>query len=248
MITAANFTDFLYRPRRPEELDTAAGGGVMFSQAPHQVDVVRLLGGGRVRGVRASTGAWDPARPTEGAYAAHLDFEDGAFGTLTYSGYAHFDTDELCGWIGETGKPRDPESYGTARAALARIASAAEEASLKNARAYGSGPAGRPSPERPRHHNHFGLLVASCEGADLRPTADGVMIYADAERRFEPVPLPEVPRAEVIDELYDAVVLGRPPLHDGAWGMATTEVCLAMLRSAREGREIALGHQSAVRP
>ena len=46
MITALNFTDFLYRPRRPEELDTASGGGVLFSQAAHQVDIVRLLGGG----------------------------------------------------------------------------------------------------------------------------------------------------------------------------------------------------------
>src|SRR4029077_20982213 len=27
MITALNFTDFLYRPRRPEELDTSKGGG-----------------------------------------------------------------------------------------------------------------------------------------------------------------------------------------------------------------------------
>ena len=63
MITALNFTDFLYRPRRPEELVTEQGGGVVFSQAAHQIDIVRLLGGGRVRSVRASTGAWDPARP-----------------------------------------------------------------------------------------------------------------------------------------------------------------------------------------
>ncbi len=45
MINALNFTDYLYRPRRPEELDTAQGGGVLFSQAPHQVEVVRLLAG-----------------------------------------------------------------------------------------------------------------------------------------------------------------------------------------------------------
>jgi phthalate 4,5-cis-dihydrodiol dehydrogenase len=51
---------------------------------------------------------------------------------------------------------------------------------------------------------------------------------------------------EVIDELYDAVVHGRKPLHDGAWAMATLEVCLAMLRSGRDGREIALAHQVAV--
>jgi phthalate 4,5-cis-dihydrodiol dehydrogenase len=72
MITALNFTDFLYRPRRPEELDTARGGGAVYNQAAHHVDIVRLLGGGRLKSVRAQTGAWDPARPTEGAYSAHL--------------------------------------------------------------------------------------------------------------------------------------------------------------------------------
>ena len=55
-----------------------------------------------------------------------------------------------------------------------------------------------------------------------------------------------MPRAEVIDELYDAVVLGRPPLHTGEWGMATVEVCLAMLQSSRSGQEVALKHQVAL--
>src|SRR5215211_4626742 len=52
MIHAMYYTDFLYRPRRPEELDTAKGGGVVFSQAAHQVDIVRLLCGGKARSVR----------------------------------------------------------------------------------------------------------------------------------------------------------------------------------------------------
>ncbi|MSQ63690.1 MAG: Gfo/Idh/MocA family oxidoreductase, partial [Betaproteobacteria bacterium] len=67
MITALNFTDYLYRPRRPEELDTPRGGGAVFNQAAHQVDVVRMLAGARAISVRASTGAWDASRPTEGA-------------------------------------------------------------------------------------------------------------------------------------------------------------------------------------
>ncbi|MFX8719861.1 gfo/Idh/MocA family oxidoreductase, partial [Acinetobacter baumannii] len=45
MVTALNFTDFLYRPRRPAELETSRGGGVVYSQAAHQVDVVRRLVG-----------------------------------------------------------------------------------------------------------------------------------------------------------------------------------------------------------
>ena len=47
----------------------------------------------------------------------------------------------------------------------------------------------------------------------------------------------------VIDELYEAVVEGRPPLHDGAWALASLEVCLAILRSAREGGDVMLRHQ-----
>jgi phthalate 4,5-cis-dihydrodiol dehydrogenase len=57
------------------------------------------------------------------------------------------------------------------------------------------------------------------------------------------LPPPGVPRAEVIDELYGAVVSGLAPLHDGAWAMATLEVVLAILRSAREAHDVALEHQ-----
>jgi len=238
MITAVNYTDFLYRPRRPDELDTERGGGVVFSQAAHQVDVVRLLAGMPVRSVRAATGDWDPARAAQGAYTAFLQFEGGAAASLVYSGYARFDTDAFCGWISELGEPRNPDHYGTARARLAGIASAQDEAALKEGRTYG--PLASPSPEAsgPRFHNHFGLVIVSCDHADLRPTPDGVMVYGDTTRWRETVAVPAVPRQEVIDELYDAVVHGRPAVHTGQWGMATLNVCLALLRSAREGREI----------
>lgn len=245
MINALNFTDFLYRPRRPEELDTAQGGGVVWSQGAHQVDIVRLLGGGRVRSVRAATGRWDPARPTEGAYSAFLTFEEGAFATLTYSGYGRFDSDEVNGWIGELGQDRSQRRYGEARAKLLGV-SPEQEAALKTARTYG-GEAPVAVQTAPRPHDHFGLVVASCERADLRPRPDGVMIYADADEILDPLPAPAVPRAEVVDELADAVVHGLPPLHDGAWGLATTEVCLAILASAREGRELTMREQCAAR-
>ena len=80
----------------------------MFSQAAHQIDIVRLLGGGMVKSVRAATGAWEKKRPTEGAYSAFLSFEDGTFATVAYSGYAHFDSDEFTGWIGEMGHAQGP--------------------------------------------------------------------------------------------------------------------------------------------
>jgi len=54
-----------------------------------------------------------------------------------------------------------------------------------------------------------------------------------------------VPRAGVIDELYDAAVNRLTPLHDGVWGLATTEACLAILESARSGKEVPLKHQTS---
>jgi len=240
MIHALNYTDFLYRPRRPEELDTAQGGGAVFNQAAHQVDIVRLIGGSRVKTVRAATGAWDTARPTEGAYSALLTFEDGAFASLTYGGYGHFDSDEFSGWIGEMGQQK--QAYARAPQ---RFANAADEAAFKNARNYGGANWQETAAQAPAHQ-HFGTIIVSCERADLRPMPDGVMIYQNGTARLDPLPAPSIPRAQVVDELYAAVVDGKPPLHDGAWAMATLEVCLAMLQSAREGREVMVGHQVAV--
>ena len=239
MITALNYTDFLIRPRRPEELDTAQGGGAVFNQAAHQVDIVRLLGGGRVKTVRAATGAWDAARPTEGAYSALLTFESGAFASLTYGGYGHFDSDEFSGWVGEMGQAKQPYARKPQG-----FASAADEAAFKSARNYG-GPAYQPPAAQDLAHQHFGTIIVSCERADLRPVPNGVTIYQNGTERLDPLPAPAVPRAEVIDELYAAVANGMPPLHDGAWAMATLEVCLAMLQSAREGRDVTLSHQVA---
>jgi phthalate 4,5-cis-dihydrodiol dehydrogenase len=239
MIHALNYTDFLRRPRRPEELDTAQGGGAVYNQAAHQMDIVRLLGGGDVASVRAVTGAWDPARPTEGAYTALLTFANGAFASLTYGGYGHFDSDEFAGWIGESGRIKQP--YASKPKAYASVT---EELAAKAARNYG-GANYQPATEAPHAHHHFGTIIVTCDRAELRPMPNGVMIYRDGEARLDPLPPPTVPRGEVIDELYAAVVDGKPPLHDGAWAMATLEACLVILTSSREGRDIALTRQVA---
>jgi phthalate 4,5-cis-dihydrodiol dehydrogenase len=242
MIHALNYTDYLYRPRRPEELDTAQGGGAVFNQAAHQVDIVRLLGGGMVKSVRAMTGKWDPARPTEGAYSALLTFESGAFASLVYGGYGQFDSDEFQGWVGEMGQRKDSSRATPPQ----RFTDPAQEATHKAARSYG-GAAYQPSATGPLAHQHFGTIIVSCARGDLRPLPHGVMIYENGASRLEPLPPPRAPRTEVIDELFDAVVNGKQPLHDGAWAKATLEVCLAILRSAEEGTDIALVYQVALR-
>ena len=66
LIHSFNYTNYLYRPRRPEELDTAKGGGILFNQVPHQIDTARLLAGGVVRAcarrLPCSTGRARPRR------------------------------------------------------------------------------------------------------------------------------------------------------------------------------------------
>lgn len=241
MIHALNYTDFLYRPRRPEELRTEDGGGVVFSQAAHQVDVVRLLAGAPVARVRAVTGDWDPARPTQGAYSALLWFEGGAFASLSYNGYGHFDSDEWCGWIGEMGIDKSPDAYGAARRKLAAVSSPSEEARLKASGTYGgAGYVAAPTGGSRAWHQHFGPIVVSCERGDVRPLPDCVWVYDDRKKERRPLDVPRVPRFEVIDELYDAVVGGVPALHDGRWARATLGVCLALLESAGSNQDVAL--------
>ena len=212
MVQSLNYTDFLYRPRRPEELDPARAGGAIFNQAPHQVDVARLLCGGKAVGVRAVTGAWDAARPVDAAYSALLTFADGASASLTYSGFGHFDSDELMNWIGESGGMKDASRYGDAR----RILANGNEVNLRRARAYGTTATALPAPVP--HHPHFGQIIVSCEHADLRPMTDSIWIYGDAERRREMLPAPATPRREVLDAFYNAAIGGVKPISDRRMG------------------------------
>jgi len=64
---------------------------------PHQVDIVRLIGGGMVKSVRAVTGVWDSMRTSEGASVCFLHFEDGAAATIVYNGRGYFDTANFSG-------------------------------------------------------------------------------------------------------------------------------------------------------
>ena len=165
--------------------------------AARQVDVVRLLAGKRALRVRASVGAWDTARPTEGAYQAMLWFEEGAVASLVYSGYGHFDSDEWCDDISEMGSPKDPAQYGAARRRLAAAGSPDDEARLKAAGTYG-GEAYRPQsstpggdPRRPLHQ-YFGPILVTCERGDLRPMPDGVWVYGDDSRERRALQHPAV--------------------------------------------------------
>jgi phthalate 4,5-cis-dihydrodiol dehydrogenase len=237
LINALNYTDFLYRPRRPEELDTARGGGVVFSQGVHQVDIIRLLAGGLARQVCAYTGNWDSERPTEGAYVAQIAF-DGCIASMTYSGYGFFDSDEWMDGFGELGARKDMQAYGNARRAL-KARGAASEMDLKAARTYGL----PDKPSSPETYEHFGPIIVSLEKADLRLTPEGLHVYAEDRREFRPAPPFRFSRSEMTAAIHSAVRLGRPPAQSGRWGLASLEVCHAILKSAAYNAPVRLEHQ-----
>jgi len=247
MIHSWLYSDFLYRPRTPEELDTSLGGGVIFNQGPHQIDTIRVLGGGLIRSVRATTGIWDPTRRSEGSVVAFFEFADGVPATMVYSGYDHFDTDELFQWIGPYGLPKDPNHHGRARRTLRETAPTPEQETAIKA-SYGYGGTHKrerhtPQPTPTPHQNHWGLMIVSCQKGDMRQSPEGIVIYGDEGKREIPMPRDPGSDRSVIAEFYEAVVQDRPTFRDGRWEKATLEVCLAILQSARERREVQLIHQ-----
>jgi len=239
MINTWNFTDWMYRPRRPDELEIGQGGGVTFRQGSHQFDIIRLLGGGLVRSVRATTFDWDPARRSIGAHVVALQFQDGAAATAVYNGYGYFSTMELIADVSEWGFVEPLAKRAPVRRGSAGL-SPADELEAKRRRAVHAIPASAP------HQPHFGLTLVSCERGDIRQSPDGLYVYAEAGREEIAVPTDKSPRDLVLDE-FAAAISGRvKPIHDGRWGLANLEVCLAAIESSRTGTDIELRHQVAI--
>lgn len=239
-----NWNDWLLRALVASEVDTAQGSGVVFRQGPHQIDIVRFLGGGKVRSVRAVAGRRDPAYPDgEGNYTALLEFEDGAAATMVFDGYGYFDVAELTWGIGESGmRMKNPESL-LPRARPAGPVSAAQKYELvRSGNPYGYGEGGGVDASSPRRNPFFGLTIVSCERGVMRQQPDGVFVYTAQGRSAVEAPAHRGRTSELV-ELCDALEHNRPTLLDARWGMATTEVCLAILQSSRERRDVRLSHQ-----
>jgi phthalate 4,5-cis-dihydrodiol dehydrogenase len=246
MLNALNYTDFIYRPRRPEELDTSQGGGVVFSQGAHQIDVLRLLAGGYCTSVRAGTGQWHANRSTEGAYSALLQFGD-VFASATYNGYGFYDSDALMNWVGEMGQSKAQSTHRNTHAKHATTSDEITEAHAKAERNFG-GKNYNPATANPPAiaHQHFGFLLVSCDHGDIRLTAQGLEIHDKNGLHTIDAPASATPRQTVIDELSRTARNKTLPLHSGAWSRATLEVCLGIIASADKGQDIIMHQQVAL--
>jgi phthalate 4,5-cis-dihydrodiol dehydrogenase len=237
------YNDWMRRPVTPAEVDERTGGGVVFRQAPHQVDIVRFFGGGRMSSVSASTGAaLAPGYPIDGNYVAHATFESGMGAALVFSGYGNFDVRELTWGVGEGGRRASAEELRGRRAPYRGPIPAEEK--------YRD-PAYQPTALREARyresddHDFFGLTICTGSAGDIRQSPSGLLVYTETGAEEIPVAPDRYRNGELI-ELRDAVAEGRPAFPDHHWGRATLEVVLAIRESARSGDVVRLQFQSDV--
>jgi phthalate 4,5-cis-dihydrodiol dehydrogenase len=242
-----SYSDWMLRPRTADELDLAQGGGIPYRQGPHQVDSVRLLGGGMLRSVRAQVGQWLPERPIPGFYSAFLEFENGTSATISHNGYGYFLGAELVPWGEDQQRYTASERASIRQALRAGTRAASDEKQAMRIGGDQEQVIFRRSEPRPWVPEDMGMAIASLDRADLRQSRYGLYVHSDEGKREVDINGVRQPqrRAE-LEELYDAVVSGRPLWHDGRWGMATLEVCLAIMASARDRTEVLLEHQVPV--
>jgi len=235
MISAQYYTDFVYRPRRPEELDSNLGGGAIFNQGAHHADILLSLANSRAISVYGCAGNFDKNRPCDGAYTAIVKFKNNCIANITYSGYAHYDTDSEFGWVSEMGTLKDKSNHGLARNKLVGVNEVQERLEKSN-KGYHKNYL-LPDAE---FNEHFGKIIISCEGADIIPTPTGMKICANDEVSFIPISKLAVPRSTVIDELYQLVRNNVAPIHDANRALNNIALCEAISISSIEKRQITI--------
>jgi phthalate 4,5-cis-dihydrodiol dehydrogenase len=251
-INCWNFNEFNHRPRLLSELESTHGP--VLNQGPHHTDIIRQIGGGLIRSVRAST-IPDAVTGVEGGYVCFLQFHNDVPATMVYDGRSLFDTAELFGWVGESGGVREKDFNARSRCAfesLMKLPSEARNAELSSGKErgrYAGATAGQLLNAHQTHlpyQPHFGLLLVSCENGSIRQSPTGLYLYTNQGREEVSVERTATGRIAELTELHHAIMNATPPFHDGAWGLATLEVCFGMLESSKTGREVPMQHQVAI--
>ena len=249
------YTDWMLRPRTPDELDPNQGGGIVFRQGPHQIDTFRVLGGGMLRSVRGMTGQW--MRRASGPGLLHrLHGVRGRHGRNDHAQRLRLLRDGR-----RTIRGSREAQYTEADRAALRTALRQELARrrVKEKQEYRvGGSAIRPRPAKPvRIPGSRSIWVRSklsCERGIIRPAQLGL---SRLRRRRPARHRPHAPLAAGARPLGRALARGPRGVARGGrlrpadvsqrpWGRATLEAILAVIDSARERREIILERQVAM--
>ncbi len=246
-INTLNYNSWIRLPWEAATLDPDRGGGVVFRQGPHQMDIVRYLAGGIIRSVRGVTGRWYPYFDVEGNYGALLDFESGVTALMYFSGYGHFTTFEITWDRGESGAKMPQEViYGPRRTPTAPVQS---EEFYRKLEATGMKDLERREMAAAKGdvaQDFFGVTIVSCERGDIRQSEHG--LYVNTEKGREEILLPPASigrGAPEVAEIKASLEENRPVFPDAAWGRASLEACLAIMESSRKRQEVHLRQQTS---
>ena len=239
------YNDWMIRPMLAGEVDEKKGGGVVFRQGPHHMDITRYLAGGKIRSLRATVGRAMPLFDIEGNYSAFLEFEEGATGLVGFNGYGYFDVAEMTWGIGEGGSVHDDEFLYGPRARTKGPVTAQERYAhpMYSLDAMEERP--RIGSQKASRQDFFGVTIVRCEKGDIRQSPDGLYVYTwDGREEVAIEPDVNIRGASELDVLRANLDLNEPIFPDAYWGRASLEACLAMLQSSKEHREIEMRYQS----
>ena len=247
-INAVSYTDWDIRPRTDDEMDPNQGGGLVYRQVPHQVDTIRLIGGGKLKSVRGAYGQWMKERPFPGYYSAFMEFENGVSAVAIHDGYGYLMISEFGHWNHSNGPQFTAEERTEIRRQL-RAGTREEEAEKLSLRIGGERereifrrPGGIAGTGMIGPYD-AGIVVVSCERGEIRQAPYGLYVYDDEGTHEITLPRGVASRDQELVELYNATVLGKPVFHSGEWGMGTLEVIMAINESTKTHKSIDLTHQ-----
>jgi phthalate 4,5-cis-dihydrodiol dehydrogenase len=230
MVLAEKFTDWMRRPRLPQEWDGAAGGGLIRRQGVHQIDVVRTVTGASYS-VREARIRVDTGRGIPGSYFAWLTSDQGTDACITHDGVGRL----------------SPAAEGArATGHSADGADLADEAAKRSRRqALLRQVLQTRSPPRLGDADTERLLVFGTDG-DIVASARQVSVSSGAGRTTIDLSAFAAGRHAVLDELAAGISGARAVVHDLSWGCQSLRTCADIERAARTAHSVLSGSRSAL--
>ncbi len=242
-INTFNYNDWIRRPYLASEVDEKMGGGVVFRQGPHQMDIVRFLAGGMIKSLRGTVKRAFPIHNIESNYSAFLTFDDGATALIDFNGLGHLDIAEMTWGVGEGGGIHSEADMTGPRLKPTGPVSVEERYAMPM---YQFGTGGRQGEQErlAKNQDFFGITIVSCERGDIRQSAEGLYVYTeDGREEVEVEPDINTRGFTELRELSLAIEENRPVFPNHLWGRASLEGCVAMIESSRQQKEIELQYQ-----
>lgn len=232
MVLAEKFTDWMRRPRSPQEWDGAAGGGLIRRQGVHQIDVVRTVTRASYA-VREARIRIDTGRGVPGSYFAWLTSDQGPTACISHDGVGRLSP--AAEGAGAAGRPSLTGGAGQADEAAKR---SRRQALLRQV-LDGRSPPSLGAADRER------LLVFGTQG-DITARSDEVIVTTSANQATADLSRFAAGRHAVLDELVGAVNGAGNTVHDLAWGRESLRTCEDIERAALAAQIGLTGSRSAL--